>query len=107
MPTKTWKAFELAVAKYFGGWRTGPMQSKAETDVRHEKLHVQCKHSKRIALVNVWDEAKQNCKGKIPIVAVKQKGRHEFWLLVHSDDLLEVAEARKKVHDQETWEPPN
>ena len=98
MPDKVWKAFERKCAEYFGGSRTGPMQAKGASDVNHHCLHIQCKHSKRIALVKVWDEAKEKSNGKIPIVAVKEKGRPGFWLLVHSSDLVAVAEQRKKAN---------
>ena len=91
MPDKTWKAFERAVASYFGCRRTGPMQEKNANDINHPNIHCQCKYSKRHAIVGVWDAAKAVSKGKIPIVAVKVKGRPGFWLLVHSGDLQAVA----------------
>ena len=87
MPDKTWKRFERSVAKYFGCNRTGPMQLKDASDIEHHCLHVQCKHSKRIAMVTLWDAAKKVAKNKIPVIAVKQKGRHGFWLFLHSSDL--------------------
>lgn len=94
MPDKTWKAFERAVATYFGCRRTGPMQEKDANDINHEHLHVQCKHSKRHAIVNVWDQAKSVCGSKIPVVAIKNKGRKGFWLLIHSDHLGAVSNQR-------------
>jgi hypothetical protein len=94
MPDKTWKKFERSVARWFGCERTGPMQSKDASDINHHCLHVQCKHSKRIAMVTLWDAAKDVSGDKIPVVAVKQKGRRGFWLFVHSDDLRAVSEQR-------------
>ena len=96
MPDKTWKKFERNVARFFGCERTGPMQSKDASDIDHPNLHVQCKHSKRIAILTIWDAAKRASRGKIPIVAVKQKGRHGFWLFVHSSDLTAIATQRAK-----------
>jgi len=87
MPDKTWKKFERTVARFFGCERTGPMQDKDANDINHHCLHVQCKHNKRIALLTIWDAAKRASNGKIPVVAVKQKGRHGFWLFLHSSDL--------------------
>ena len=94
MPDKTWKQFERVVARFFGVERTGPMQAKDASDINHPYLHVQCKHSVRHAIVNVWDAAKKAAGDKIPVVAVKTKGRHGFWLLVHSSDLTAVSNQR-------------
>ena len=105
MPDKTWKKFERTVASYFGVRRTGPMQEKDANDIDHPVIHCQCKHSKRHAIATVWDAAKKvaDKSNKIPVVAIKQKGRHGFWLLIHESSLLEVAkertEAVKEIRD--------
>lgn len=101
MADKTWKAFERAVAHFFGCKRTGPMQPKDATDINHDLIHCQCKHSKRHSIVNVWDRAKAAAKGKIPIVAVKVKGRHGFWVLVHSSDLTAVSNQREVARNKQ------
>ena len=99
MADKTWKAFERRVAEFFGCNRTGPMQAKDENDLNHPQLHCQCKHSKKHAVINVWDAAKKQTDktGKIPTVALGVKGRPGFWLLVHSSDLTAVANQRNNV----------
>jgi len=99
MPDKTWKKFERVVAGFFGCRRTGPMQEKNASDINHDFLHVQCKHSKKVAIVNVWDAAKKvaDKSDKIPVVAIKQKGRKGFWLLTHSSDLTAVANQRTQA----------
>ena len=96
MANKTWKEFERPVANYFGCKRTGPMQEKDANDINHPQLHVQCKHAKKHAILTVWDAAKKKTdkSGKIPVVAIKQKGRHGFWLLIRSSDLGAVANQR-------------
>jgi len=97
MPDKTWKAFERRIARFFGTNRKGPMQEKDANDINHPYLHVQCKHSVRHAVINIWDKAKAKTKstGKMPVVALGVKGRKGFWLLIHSSDLKAVAEQRK------------
>ena len=97
MGDSAWKKFERSVARYFGCERTGPMQAKDANDINHDFLHVQCKHSKRHAIVNVWDAAKKVAykDGKIPVVAIKVKGRHGFWLMMHSNDLIAVSNQRE------------
>ena len=92
---RTWQKFETIVPRFFGVERTGPMQSKNANDIDHPHLHVQCKYATRHAIVTVWDDAQCASAGKIPVVAVKQKGRHGFWLLIHSADLAAVAHQRE------------
>ena len=96
MTDKIWKKFERTVARWFGCERTGPMQAKDANDINHPHIHCQCKHSKRHAILTVWDAAKKvaDRSGKIPIVAIKQKGRHDFWLLIKSSDLEAVTNQR-------------
>ena len=95
----TWKAFERVVSSFFGCTRTGPMQAKDASDIDHPIVHCQCKHSQRHTILTVWDAAKvvADKSGKIPVVAIKQKGRHGFWLMCHSDDFIEVAKQRAMV----------
>lgn len=99
---KAWKAFERAVNKYFGGLSRAKAHFgyvKNNSDIIHDTLHVQCKHGVRHAVVNIWDAAKEvaDKDNKIPVVALKVKGRHGFFLLVHSKDLISVANQRAKV----------
>jgi hypothetical protein len=102
MPEPAWKKFERTVARFFGCERTGPMQEKDANDINHDCLHVQCKHSKKIAIVNVWDAAKAvaDKEGKIPCVAIKQKGRHGWWIMVRAEDLTAIANQREQAKKQ-------
>ena len=97
MSNSAWKSFERTVARWFGCERTGPMQGKDANDIDHDFLHVQCKYAKRHAILTIWYAAKAvaDRTGKIPCVALKQRGRHGFWLMMHSSDLRAVANQRK------------
>ena len=102
MADKVWKQFERTVCAFFGGLSRAKAHFgyvKNNSDIIHDTLHVQCKHSKRHAVVNIWDAAKEvaDKTDKIPVVALKVKGRHGFWLLIHSKDLISVANQRAKV----------
>ena len=99
MGDTNWKRFERTVAKFFGVTRKGPMQERDANDIRHPHMHVQCKHSKRHAVINIWDKAKAKTvnNGKIPVVALGVKGRPGFWLLCHSSDLTAIANQRKET----------
>lgn len=94
--TGEWKQFERDVAAFFGCFRTGPDQEKDASDIDHDHLHVQCKYSMRHAIVSVWDAAKKvaDRSGRIPVVAIKQKYRQGFWIMIHSSDLTAVANQR-------------
>jgi len=104
-----WKKFERAVARWFGCERTGPMQGKDASDIDHDRLHVQCKHGKRHAILTVWDAAKTVAgrAGKIPVVAIKQSGRYGFWLLVKESDLIAVAAEVASANLNESGERKN
>ena len=103
MAEPAWKQFERAVARFFGCERTGPMQEKDANDINHDCLHVQCKHSKKHAIVSVWDAAKAvaDKAGKIPCVAIKQKGRHGWFIMMKAEDLTAVANQRLIVKRDE------
>ena len=97
MVDKVWKAFERQVARFFGVRRTGPMQPKGANDIQHDLLHVQCRYRKSWAIINQWKETKKYSKDKIPVMAIRDKGSKGFWLLVHSSDLVAVANQRMKA----------
>jgi len=75
------------------------MQEKDANDCKHPYLHVQCKHSKRNAMITEWYKAKEKTKasGKIPVLALGMENRPGFWIMCHSSDLLAVVEIRKRV----------
>ena len=99
MHRRTWQKFEQRVAEWFGGRRTGPMQETDANDINHPQIHCQCKHSKKHAVIGVWDKAKAKTlnNGKIPVVALGVKGRPGFWLLVHSGDLMAIANQKGDI----------
>ena len=100
MSDKAWKQFERRVARFFGSERnplSGQNSKHTGSDTLHDTLFIECKQRQRIALVGLWDEARDQARreDKLPVVAVSVKHRPGFWLLVHSDDLLAVANQRE------------
>jgi len=77
------------------------MQEKDANDCKHPYLHVQCKHSKKNAMITEWYKAKEKTKtsGKIPVLALGLENKPGFWVLVKESDLLAVAEIRKRVKE--------
>lgn len=102
MADKAWKAFERRVARFFGCNDRNPLSGRnskhSASDTLHKILFIECKQRKTHALVRLWDTAKSLAKkenGKIPVVAVSEKNRPGFWLLIHSTDLTAVANQRE------------
>jgi hypothetical protein len=102
MNKSNWKGRERQVAKFFGTERTplsGGNSKHTRSDTLHEHLFVECKQRKVHAAVKQWYETallarKEN---KIPVVCLSQKGKPGFFILVHSSDLLAVANQRALV----------
>jgi hypothetical protein len=97
MPTKTWKSREAQIAKSFGTERTplsGGNSKHTRSDTLHPRLFIEQKHRKRHSVVTLWDETNVLAakEGKVPVVTLTEHGRPGFWVLVHCDDLKELAE---------------
>ena len=43
-------------------------------------------------------------EGKTPVIALCEKGRAGFWVMVHSDDLDKVQEKKNRLLAIRTWE---
>ena len=96
MADKSWKAFERAVAKYFGCLRnslSGSNSKATRSDTLHPQLFVECKHAKRIAVWSLFQKTKELAmkEDKIPVLALKQKHGEGFLVVCDSRDLQEVA----------------
>jgi hypothetical protein len=87
MPDKAWKKRERDVANYFKGKRT---------PLSHDELFIECKLRAKHTAVSLWDDTAKLAKdeGKTPVIALCEKNRPGFWIMVHSDDL-------KKIKDNE------
>ena len=99
MVDKAWKRREREVANYFNGKRTSlsGINSKITiADVIHDELYIECKLKKKHTVVTLWDETKKlaDKEGKIPIVALCEKERPGFWIMVHSNDFRKITEEK-------------
>lgn len=97
MSDKTWKKTERRVAAYWHTERvalSGGNSKITRSDTMHKRLFVETKYRKKHSAVTLWDKTRALAKleSKTPVVALVEKGRPGFWVLVHSDDLVEVAE---------------
>ena len=102
MSDKAWKRDERKIARFFGCLRTplsGGSSRHTRSDTLHPLLFIEVKRRKRHALLNVFHKAKALAlkENKIPVVTVTEHGKKGFWLLVHCDDLLAVANQRTRA----------
>lgn len=100
--SNTWKQRERDIARYFGTERTplsGGNSRHTRSDSLHEDLFVEAKLRKKHTVISLWDETKELAKkeSKIPVVVLAEKGRKGFWILTHSEDLIDVAKQRADV----------
>jgi hypothetical protein len=104
----TWKRSESCVAALFGARRqvlSGPPRRDDATrsDSNHDRLFIECKYRERHAVRSLHDATRALARreGKVPVVALYDKGRPGCLLLIHSDDLTAlVAEyARANASD--------
>jgi len=92
MADKAWKRREREVARYFNGTRTalsGINSKVTKADVIHDELFVECKLRAKHSVVSLWDDTSKLAKdeGKTPVIALCEKNRPGFWVMVHSSDL--------------------
>ena len=92
MPDKAWKKRERDVAGYFNGMRTplsGGHGKVTRADVIHDSLFIECKLRAKHTVITLWDETKKLAvkEGKTPVIALCEKERPGFWIMVHSSDL--------------------
>lgn len=102
MSDKVWKRRERQVATFFGTNRTplsGGSSRHTRSDTLHDSLFIECKHRKKHSAVKLWQETAELARkeNKIPVVALSEKGKQGFYVLIHSSDLLAVANQRSLV----------
>ncbi|MDA1283957.1 MAG: hypothetical protein O3C61_03440 [Proteobacteria bacterium] len=96
MPDKAWKNRERLVSKFFGGIRnalSGINSKVTHADVIHQELFIECKLRAKHSAVKLWDDTKiyADKEKKIPVIALCEKNRPGFWIMVHSDDFESVS----------------
>jgi len=93
----TWKARERKIAASFGSVRTplsGGNSGGTRSDTQHPRLFVEAKRRVKHSAVTLWEQTEEMAKveGKTPVVALAEKNRRGFWVLVHVEDLKMVAQ---------------
>ena len=94
----SWKQLERNVASFFGTRRVPLSGSNSghgtNSDSLHPKLYIECKLRSKFALWQLFidTEKKAKVEGKIPIVAIKQKGGKGYLLVMRPEDLEKINE---------------
>ena len=101
----TWKSFEREVATEFGTKRVPLSGSNSghntNSDSLHPELYIECKVRQNVWLHTLYNdtESKAKVEGKIPIVAIKQKGQKGYLLAFKPEYLEKITEIHKKYLD--------
>lgn len=100
MADKTWKAVERRVAEMFGTDRTplsGGSSRHTRSDTLHPRLYIEIKHRARNPWITLFREEVEPLaakEGKVPLVILSEKGRHDFFLFcrLREEDIVKIAE---------------
>jgi hypothetical protein len=108
MPTHSgqWKELEKEVARRLRGVRLerGNDYGKAQLDVEHKYMAIDCKWRSTLALWGWFTKLLADNKkiypgeNKIPILAVKKKGQRGILIVIEIDDFIECLN-RKDVYN--------
>ena len=71
--SKSWKAYERKVARFFGSERTplsGGNSRHTRSDSLHERLYIECKSNMQIKILSDWGDLRRRAKAteSIPVV---------------------------------------
>ena len=108
MTDKARKNRERLVAKFVGGMRkaiSGINSKVTHADVIHDNLFIECKLRAKHTAIKLWDDTKSfaDKENKTPVIALCEKNRPGFWIMVHSDDFDIVSKElkNKKIIEEE------
>ena len=70
--------------------------------LRNKDLKVDVIRKNKHGVITLYDETKKlaDAENKIPVIALCQKNRKGFWIIVHEDDLDKVNDIRKKDNNK-------
>ena len=109
-PTKTWKSFELRIARFFGEERnplSGGNSKHTRSDSLHPELFIECKWRQKSSLVTLYKSTKELAKkeNKIPVLAITDKTTKDDLIVMKKEDLLKVYNIL--LHQRQTKEQDN
>ena len=101
--TSNWKETEREVATAFGTKRAPVCNNLTHSDTFSTELYIETKKRKRFWIWGLFEETKKKAlkEKKVPVVAIKQKGKKGFLILIRPEDIKEVAEVLIKPSEKE------
>lgn len=96
MPSATWKAVELRIARRLGGKRNplSGIRSGHGThgDLLHPTLYGEFKHTKRAAILTLLRATRKLAKRehKMPLIVMHEKGTENYAAVLPLDDFVRV-----------------
>ena len=83
----------LFFTEFVGGGGNGKI---TRADVIHDDLFIECKLRAKHTVVSLWDDTAKLAKeeGKTPVIALCEKNRPGFWVMIHSSDLNKIKEIK-------------
>lgn len=87
MGDKAWKRMERRVAEKMKGQRVVCSGVRGEGDVLHDTFFIECKERKSFTIWEWFTKAKAEAKkeGKVPLLVLKEKGKHGELAVVELD----------------------
>lgn len=94
---KNWKRLEKKIAQMRGTSRTplsGGNSRITRSDTLDETFFIECKYRSKSSVWSLYDELEALAKkeGKVPVLVVKEKGKHGELFIVKDDYLEEFIE---------------
>ena len=105
--SSSWKSFERVVASFFGTKRVPLSGSNSghgtNSDSLHPKVYIECKVRGKISLWSLFSDTENKAKveGKVPVVAIKQKGERGYLLVMRPEDMEKLVEIRKESLEEQ------
>ena len=92
-----WKNTEREVAKAFGTKRAPVCNNVTHSDTFSDSLYIEIKKRKRFWIWGLFEDTKVKAlkENKVPVVAIKQKSKKGFLILIRPEDIKGVAECLK------------
>ena len=89
-----WKGFERVVAKAFGTTRAPVCNNVTHSDTFSEKFYVEVKTRKKLGLWALYEDTKKKAEAehKIPVIALKEKGKTGFLIGASPRYIKEIAQ---------------
>ena len=101
--SKSWKNVERKIAKSLNTERvplSGGNSKISKGDVIHDQLYIEVKTRKSMAIMVLWRTTLglARAEGKIPILAIKEKGKHGELAIIDWKMFVELWENYQKCH---------